>query len=99
MRKLKLEIDALRVESFAPEAEQEAAGTVRAYFTAYYELCYEGDTWQQSCTCEPTCNAETCYSCQTGCGACQTAGGTCGEPACTGTCYPISMPRTSCSVC
>jgi hypothetical protein len=99
MRKLKLEVDALQVESFAPEAEQEKAGTVRAYLTAYYELCYEGDTWQQSCTCEPTCNAQTCYTCGTNCGTGNTGCGTCGEPACTGTCQPISMPRTSCSVC
>ena len=73
MRKLKLEIEALEVESFAPEAGPEDAGTVRAYFTAYYELCYEGDTWQQSCTCEPTCNAQTCYTCGTNCGSCATA--------------------------
>jgi len=92
MRKLKLELDALAVESFEPDAETEEPGTVRGYLSAYYEVCYVDDTWQATCTCEPTCNAQTCYTCGTNCG-------TCGEPACTGTCYPISMPRTSCSVC
>jgi hypothetical protein len=90
MRKLKLEIDALAVESFAPADERGDTGTVRAYLTAYYELCYEGDTWQGSCTCEPTCNAQTCYTCGTNCGSCATGCGTCGEPACTATCFPLT---------
>jgi hypothetical protein len=95
MRKLKLELDALAVESFEPDAERAAPGTVRGYLTAYYELCYVDDTWQQSCTCEPTCNAQTCYTCNTcntNCGSCATDCGTCGEPACTSTCYhPLTL--------
>jgi hypothetical protein len=91
MRKLKLELDALAVESFAPDAEMEAPGTVRGYLSAYYELCNVGDSWQDTCTCEPTCNAQTCYTCATNCGgSCATACGTCGEPACTSTCYPLT---------
>jgi hypothetical protein len=93
MRKLKLELDALEVESFSPESGHEAEGTVRAYLTAYYELCYPGDSWQDTCTCEPTCNAQSCYTCDTGCGSCATACGTCGEPACTSTCNPVTVPR------
>lgn len=99
MRKLKLEIDSLRVESFEPAAGPDGPGTVRGYLTAYYELCHEGDTWQQSCTCEATCNARTCYSCATHCGSCATACGTCGEPACTATCQLQSIPLTNCPLC
>ena len=72
MRKLKLDLDALTVESFEPSKEKSEAGTVRGYLSAYYELCHEGDTWQGSCTCEPTCNEQTCYNC--GSGGCNTAG-------------------------
>lgn len=97
MRKLKLEIESLAVESFAPDASANDAGTVRAYLTAYYELCQDTDTWQQSCTCEPTCNAQTCYQCPTG--TCATGCGTCKGAACTGTCNPQSIPLTNCSLC
>lgn len=70
MRKLKLEIEALEVETFEPAAVRGERGTVRGHLSAYYELCHADDTWQQSCTCEATCNAETCYNCggSAGCG-------------------------------
>jgi hypothetical protein len=85
MKKLKLEIDALRVETFASHEEGSELGTVRGYLSAYYELCQPGDTWQMSCTCEPTCNANTCYNCPSA--GCPTGG----APACTGTCYPVEF--------
>ena len=99
MKKLKLEIEALEVETFEPTAGREEHGTVRGYLTAYYELCQPGDTWQRTCTCEPTCNAQTCYTC--GGAACQSAGctgGACTGAACTGTCNPINftVDPTSC---
>jgi len=89
MRKLKLETDALRVESFESAPEGGRPGTVRGYLSAYYELCQPGDTWQNSCTCEPTCNANTCYNCGT-------AG--CTGAACSTTCNPINytVDPTSC---
>ena len=87
MRKLKLEIESLEVESFAPSNAATGAGTVRGYLSAYYELCRPGDTWQNTCTCEPTCNAQTCYNC--------------GSNDCSGhdTCYPVSIPLTNCDLC
>ena len=80
MRKLKLDLDALTVESFEPSKEKSAAGTIRGYLSAYYELCHEGDTWQLSCTCEPTCNDQTCYNCG-GSAGCNTVG--CTDFSCT----------------
>jgi hypothetical protein len=94
MRKLKLDLDALAVESFAPSKSANGAGTVRGYLTAYYELCYPDQTWEQSCTCEPTCNAQTCYQCASA--ACPTNDG---APACTGTCYPVSGRLSGCDWC
>lgn len=93
MPKLKLEIDTLQVESFEPKAIPGERGTVRGQLTAYYELCHEGDTWQNSCTCEPTCNARTCYNCGTGTG---TGTGATSNPA---LCQLQSIPLTNCSIC
>lgn len=90
MRKLKLEIDTLEVETFAPTAGKDGTGTVRGHLTAYYELCYADQTWEQTCTCEPTCNAATCYNCGTaGCG-------TVNEPICTSTCQPQTGGHPQC---
>jgi hypothetical protein len=77
MRKLKLEIDALRVETFEPFAGRDGRGTVHGHLSAYYEICQPGDTWQQSCTCEATCNAATCYNCGGGSAGCGTGTGNC----------------------
>jgi hypothetical protein len=92
MKKIRLNVDALDVESFEPDGAVPGRGTVRgAQITAYYQLCYDTDTWQMSCTCEPTCNADTCYNCTNGCPSngcpsnCPTAGGR----TCTGFCCPI----------
>lgn len=98
MKKLKLDVESLAVESFAPDASAADAGTVRAYLTAYYEFCEPGDTWQQSCTCEPTCNAQTCFNCPGG-GTNATNCGTCAGAACTGTCQLQSIPLSNCRLC
>lgn len=93
MKKLQLDPQALRVESFSAAAAGRQAGTVRGYLSAYYEICSPGDSYQQTCTCEPTCNAATCYNCASaGCG-------TGDQPACTSTCYPVSAPVTGCDFC
>ena len=78
MKKIRLDLDALAVETFSTTRDDEAArGTVRGHLSAYYELCHEGDTWQQSCTCEATCNAATCYNCGGGSAGCNTPTGNC----------------------
>ena len=88
MKKIKLDLDTLDVESFEPSEAKGERGTVKGLFTAYYEPCHEGDTWQGSCTCEPTCNADTCYNCPSA--ACtQTCPQTGGERTCTGICCPM----------
>lgn len=91
MKKLKLEIDALQVETFESAGLESERGTVRGLLTAYYELCYPGDTWQQSCTCELTCNANTCYGCGGGSGGC--TGGT----TCPNTCGPVPFTSPTCA--
>lgn len=101
MHKLKLDPEALTVESFEPNAADRGRGTVRGHLSAYYELCHEGDTWQRTCTCEPTCNAETCYNCSGACGSAQCgsgqcSAGTCTDPAC---CQLQSIALTNCSLC
>ncbi len=68
MKKIRLDLDRLSVESFATERDGgPGKGTVRGHLSAYYELCHAGDTWQVSCTCEPTCNAQTCHNCSVAC--------------------------------
>jgi len=87
MQKLKLDLDALTVESFEPNTPGRERGTIRGHLSAYYEICNADDTWQMSCTCEPTCNARTCYNCSNGCST---------DPA---ICEPQSIPLTNCPLC
>ena len=91
MRKLKLEMDALVVESFASDTRTDGEGTVRAHLSAYYEDCGPDDTGQASCTCEPTCNAQTCYACGTG--GC--TGVSCAATSCLAACGPTFSCPTS----
>ncbi|MBB4637187.1 pinensin family lanthipeptide [Longimicrobium terrae] len=93
MRKLKLEIDDLAVESFTPAVGEGEAGTVRANITAYYELCHADQTAEATCTCEPTCNAQTCYNCSAACG---TANCGTNDPR---ICERQSFPMTNCEYC
>jgi hypothetical protein len=92
MRKIRLNLERLTVESFAMARDDgEGKGTVRGHLSAYYERCQGDDTWQQSCTCEPTCNAETCFNCGGG-----SAG--CGGGTYTGNCcrLNVTVDPTSC---
>jgi hypothetical protein len=76
MKKIRLDLERLTVETFATTEDDKAKrGTVRGHLSAYYELCHADDTWQQSCTCEATCNAATCYNCSAACGTGQCGGG------------------------
>jgi hypothetical protein len=73
MRKVRLELDTLVVETFAPAEARTERGTVRGHASLYWEDCYQTETCdpavypcgpsQQSC-------AGTCYenTCAPGCG-------------------------------
>lgn len=82
MRKLRLELDALKVETFAPAEGAAARGTVRGHASLFWEDCQPSETcpgagWPCEYT-EQSCNG-TCYqqSCQPGgCGS-----GGCGDPS------------------
>lgn len=83
MRKLRLELDELVVESFAPAGSAAERGTVRGHVSLYWEDCLPSDTCQGAgWPCEYTqqsCNG-TCYvhTCQPGCGGsggCNQSGG------------------------
>ena len=81
MRKLKLDLDAIQVESFTTHAGQAPRGTV----DGQQRQTYGCPTW----TCPPptqdTCDQATCdYSCNGGCGT----GATCYScvQSCAGTC-------------
>lgn len=77
MRKLKLAVETLAVESFPTGSEPAAAGTVRAYDkTLQYDTCAcSADYHTQCCTAaDPTCGTEA--TCLTSCNA----GGPCTCP-------------------
>lgn len=76
MRKIRLEIDALQVESFTAAEQAVPRGTVRGLASLYWEDCSPSETCEgagypcgpseQSCggTCERTCH----NTCPMGCG-------------------------------
>lgn len=76
MNKLKLDLEALSVQSFEPEPRKQSRGTVVARET----------TWDDSCACEPSIDypVETCgLTCYTNCGSeCWSRCGTCTAPLC-----------------
>lgn len=81
MRKIRLDLGRLHVESFEPAARDTALrGTVRANVTAYWELCHETQTQDpavNTCghtenSCVNTCFEQTCHQCGGPTAACQT---------------------------
>jgi hypothetical protein len=78
MRKMRLQLDALVVESFAPAGLPQGRGTVHGHASLYWEDCYDSETCAGAGQpCDPTdqsCGG-TCYeySCHPGCGG--TGGG------------------------
>lgn len=66
MKKLKLDIDALAVQSFAAGAAPEARGTVRGRATAW-NTCAGRETCAFPDTCADTCGANSCYTCVNSC--------------------------------
>jgi hypothetical protein len=72
MGKIRLEIEALEVESFAPIDAPTQRGTVHGMASLYWEDCLPDETHDGAWTCGPTeqsCNG-TCYenTCHPGCG-------------------------------
>jgi hypothetical protein len=94
MKKLKLEMDELRVESFQTTAAGGAArGTVRGNNITH------GESWDLPCipddgnqTLDPALCATQVYTCAASCnGTCNSCYGTC--YSCYGTCYGSCQPR------
>ena len=88
MRKLRLELDSLAVESFAPAEPPGRRGTVHGHVSLYWEDCDLSQTCQGAgYPCNPTDQscAGTCfdYTCHPGCGG--GGSGACGgsDPAVT----------------
>ena len=85
--KLRLRLDDLRVETFAPAAPARQRGTVRANEATCLETCAQSgclsgpdgcpQTWDDTC-------GMTCDTCQLGC----TYGDTCAAPTCPLSCNP-----------
>jgi len=88
MRKLRLELDSLAVESFAPLDVPGERGTVRGHVSLYWEDCNPSDTcagagWPCD-TSDQSCGG-TCYerTCHPGCGAASAGCGGGSDPAVT----------------
>lgn len=81
MRKLKLEVDALRVETFETAAAEQGMGTVHGQARPTRQSC--ADTCEATCGDGSTC-LETCVSCFGSCEPCATNPTTCptGVPFC-----------------
>lgn len=81
MRKLRLELDALRVESFETAAAGKEPGTVHAHAPPTRRSCDE--SCGGTCPDDGTC-METCISCFGSCEPCPTSPTTCptGVPFC-----------------
>lgn len=95
MRKIRLDLDTLSVESFSTfKGQQDREGTVYGHRPPFtYELyCSDGNTCYDTCdVCGTaasdcgTCNVSDCGTCATACGTCATNCGTC-DPYCCCTC-------------
>lgn len=58
MRKLRLELDSLTVDSFAASAGDPRGGTVQGHLATEF-VC----SWLPSCPNQPTCGEKTCANC------------------------------------
>jgi hypothetical protein len=97
MRKLRLDLDALDVESFTTDLASSAAGTVQGLLSVY--CTPECDTVNQTCnyaSCGgPTCygNGDTCFNSCGDCGSYYCEGGSAGfscVASCAYTCSPCN---------
>jgi hypothetical protein len=99
MKKTRLDLDSLSVESFDTTAAPEGRGTVHGNADTFQSYCSDGRTCID--TCDYTCNqynatcGSTCVgSCEpSGCGTCVDA--SCGDTYC-GTCDPHCCCTCSC---
>lgn len=88
MRKLKLEIDELRVESFGTERSA-GRGTVQGFYSLVVDGC-DPDSLGYTCGAEATCQeANTC--------AFESCDGVCGSDRCSnGTCFGCGNLSAAC---
>lgn len=106
MKKIRLELDTLSVESFdTTGGPAEARGTVHGHLPpySYQRYCSDGTTCLDTCEFEGctgtnatdcgTCNATECGTCNTNCGTCYDA--SCCPTYC-GTCDPYCCCTCSC---
>jgi hypothetical protein len=96
MRKLRLDLDVLAVDSFDTQGAGKGKGTVLAESGAstYYTLCVGpcAPTWDAP-TCAYTCDDPTCPACPTCAESCNgTCDATCYE-TCGVSCYETCRPR------
>jgi hypothetical protein len=63
MKKLHLDVNALRVETFATQPDQRATGTVNAYQFLTNDSCGDDTTWAETNYCSNNCSRNTCVSC------------------------------------
>jgi hypothetical protein len=94
MKKLRLEMDALRVESFSTDAAAREAGTVHGH--SYPNGCFPppgSDPFLDTCH-YATCAGDTCwYSCG---GSCDCGGGSAGCPPQESAGYTYCVKDASC---
>jgi hypothetical protein len=111
MRKMRLDLDSLFVESFdTTAAPADAGGTVHGNAVTFQSYCSDGRTCIDTCdgTCDTDCGtcASECLSCESYC-SCPTVCGSCaytmcgmyescGETLC-GTCDPYCCCTCSCT--
>ena len=93
MKKLRLDLDAIRVDTFSTTRAEEGRGTVKGHVCCCgcCPCCCTGGN-----SCAGTCGTclTACGTCQTDCGTCATACGTCescgtcpGQWSCDYSCY------------
>lgn len=96
MRKLKLDLETLAVESFHTGSERNRAGTVHGYVTLAAQGC------NTDMSCQGTCGGNTCWDT---CGGCpsyycvDTDYGSCGVDTCAascGVCDPTVNDQNTC---
>ncbi|HEX5869898.1 MAG TPA: hypothetical protein VFY65_05775 [Longimicrobium sp.] len=107
MRKLRLQLDDLRIDTFDTTAPQRARGTVFGEQCTCWTQCGQNTcpgcpTCDASCngTCAGSCNG-TCASCDASCnGTCDwTCDYTCGDSCGGYTCDTSPDPRQPCMIC
>ncbi|MCG8454976.1 MAG: pinensin family lanthipeptide [Holophagales bacterium] len=105
MKKLKLDLDDLKVESFetTPETGEEAKGTVYGYITQDLTICDGCNDPTNQNTCASTCGSTCGNTCGSTCGTtcASTCGNTCGATCgCGGlTCQPDCNTNFACFIC